>query len=395
MAQTRTITKKKLFILGVLDFIARGLHFFRVPHASRDHPRKILVLEPWGIGDVVLSTPLLRALRTHFPAAHIALLAKPHAESLLENTGLIDELIPFDFPWTAFSGKFRLGRYRLREMAALIRRLRSSDFDLSLDARRDIRSNVIAYLGGARRRIGYDFGGGSHLLTDVIESGDQNDHKVDDWMALLRPLGIEPQSGAATELRVLDAEKLAARRMLSAAGIQSSATIVGIHPGASHSVRHWSREKFAEVIDELAARGISPVIFAEKGAADPAIPHNASVPVIFTTLRELMACIAVCDAFVCSDSGPMHIAVALDVPVTAIFGPQRSEWYGPRGKSHRIVQVEKMACRPCFDACIFTTAHCMDGVAPKAVLESVESQLQELSGTDAVVRFTELQPPTH
>ena len=183
MAQTRTITRKKLAALGVLDFASRALHgVSRPPRPRPGVPRSFLVVEPWGIGDVVLSTALLQALRANFPGARITLLAKSHAHDLLAGSGLVDEIVPFDFPWTAFTGKFQPSRYVASEFQELLRRLRARDFDVSLDARRDIRSNVICYLAGARRRIGYDFGGGSHSNRRIAQWNTER-AQVSDWRA--------------------------------------------------------------------------------------------------------------------------------------------------------------------------------------------------------------------
>src|SRR6266581_5451148 len=112
MAQTRRITRKKLAAIGSLDFASRAFHAVWSPPPPRPTtPDAFLVVEPWGIGDVVLSTALLRVLRSKFPSARITLLAKAHAEPLLENSGLVHDIIVFDFPWTAFSGKLAPYRY--------------------------------------------------------------------------------------------------------------------------------------------------------------------------------------------------------------------------------------------------------------------------------------------
>ena len=380
MAQTRTITRKKLATLGVLDIASRALHgVYRPPPPRPGPPKSFLVVEPWGIGDVVLSTVLLAALRANYPDASITLLAKSHAEQLLENSQLVDEIVAFDFPWTAFTGKFSPTRYVPKEFQALIRRLRSHDFDVSLDARRDIRGNVITYLAGARRRIGYDFGGGAHLLTDALPSGTQNEHKISDWLALLRPLAVESHPFAPT-LTVTDEEKVSARRRIGALGLSTERPIVGIHPGAGHEVRRWDPLKFASVIDTLITDyGLQALVFEEKpGDSARIAPHN-QIARIQSDLRGFMALVTQCDLLLCSDSGPMHIANALGVPVTALFGPQRREWYGPRGDLDRVVQVDEMPCRPCFDSCIFTTPHCMDGITTESVVAAINAQLDRLA----------------
>jgi len=381
MAQTRTITRKKLAALGLLDFVSRTLHGVYRPPAQRSAPLKsFLVVEPWGIGDVVLSTVLLKALRLNYPDASITLLAKSHAVQLLEHSELVDEVIAFDFPWTAFSGKFAPGKYVPKEFQDLIRRLRAHDFDVSLDARRDIRSNVITYLAGARRRIGYDFGGGAHLLTDVLPSGTQNDHKISDWLALVRPLGIDPTDEPLPSLTVTESEKEIGRRTIGTLGLSTEREIVGIHPGASHVVRHWDSRKFASAIDRLVDDlNVQILLFEEKEGDSAEIAPRNPIARVRSDLRGFMALVTQCDLLLCSDSGPMHIANALGVPVTALFGPQRRDWYGPRGELDHVVQVDEMPCRPCFDACIFSTPHCMDGITVEEVVSSIESQLDRVA----------------
>lgn len=338
-------------------------------------PRSILVIEPWGIGDVVLATPLLTALRHHFPEARVSLLAKSHAKALLAGSGLVDEIVEYDFPWTAFKEKFRLERYNWSELRALVRYLRTLDVDVSIDARRDSRSNLISYLAGARCRIGYDFGGGAHLLTHALPSGLQNEHKVSDWLSLLSPLVPAISADFKPTLTVSDEERKQARAELDSLGFSRDQPLIGIHPGASHALRHWDPRKFGEVADAITSRGAQVVVFGAKDDASEGVRSANAVRTIRTDLREFMALVSQCDSLVCADSGPMHVAGALGVPVTAIFGPQRREWYGPMGEVDEVVQLDNVECRPCFDNCIFSSPICMDGVDAAQVVRALEGQL--------------------
>ena len=359
--------------------MARPLHFaWRPPPPRPGRPRSILVVEPWGIGDVILATPLLASLRDAFPDASITLLAKPYARELLAHSNLVDDIVSFDFPWTAFTGKYRPSRYELSAFERLFQDLRRRDFDVSLDARRDIRSNVVAYLSGARRRIGYDFGGGSHLLTDVVPSGDQNAHKIEDWLELLRPLGVDQPSTRQPRLALTMHERALARARLGGFGVDPSRRLVGVHPGASHAVRRWQHDRFAAVIDGVAASGVQFIVFEEREGDSREIAPRVDVPRVRGTIREMMAFIGECDLLLCNDSGPMHIAEALDVPVMALFGGSRVDWYGPRGNHHQTLNVEVMPCRPCFDACIFATPRCMEGISVERVTSALLSQIAEV-----------------
>lgn len=376
MAQTRTITRKKLAAFSILDLAARPLHLAWRPAAARPGaPRSFLVVEPWGIGDVILATPLLASLRDAFPEAKISILAKPYAQDLLAHSELVDSVIPFDFPWTAFTHKYKPSRYELRSFERLFQDLRRRDFDVSLDARRDIRSNLVSYLSGARRRIGYDFGGGAHLLTDVVQSGDQNAHKIEDWLALLRPLGVERPKSRQPRLSLTAHERTMARAKLRGLGISPQAPLVGVHPGASHAVRRWDQSRFAAVMDGASSRGVQFVVFEEKEGDSSEIVTHVPAARVRGGLREMMGFIGECDLVLCNDSGPMHIAEALGVPVMALFGGSRIDWYGPRGDFHRTISVEEMPCRPCFDACIFSSPRCMEGISPERVTATLLEQL--------------------
>jgi ADP-heptose:LPS heptosyltransferase len=389
VAQTRTITQGKLRRIAALDVFLRPLLLAapKPPPARAGAPERILVLELWGIGDLIIATPLLAELRERFPGARVSVLAKPHAHEILAESGLADEVIGFDFPWTRFTGKYRLARWNLAAMDALFRGLRARRFDLCLDARRDLRSNVVAYLSGAARRIGYDFGGGTHLLTDVVPSGDQQAHKIDDWMRLLEPvLGFVPEA-RTPRLHVTAAERRAAAVRLRGEG-PGSRPVVLIHPGASHAVRRVREEIVSDVAGRLNAEaGVDTVLVVDPDGYGSSFALPPGVSVVQPSLRELMALVAEADALVSADSAAMHMAIALGTPATAVFGSARPDWYGPRNSVHRII-VEDVPCRPCFDACIYSSPLCMDRIGGDSVFAAVSSQL----AARAVQRSRELAP---
>ncbi len=382
MAQTRTITARKRAAFRIIDAGTPILSLLtRSPRGlgADEIPRTFLIVEPWGIGDVVLATPVMQAIRRNFPAARILLLSREYGRTLLANSGLVDDVISVDLPWTSFTDKYSLKRYDMGALAGVLARLRSERIDVSLDARRDFRSNLITYLAGARRRVGFDFGGASRLLTDALPSGEQNEHKITDWLHLLEPLLRTSPRQYAPRLVCTDEERLAARKTLRAHGICGDKPIVAVHAGASQVVRRWPSDRFASVVDNLAdTSGAQLFIIRDpEGHADTIRTRN-NIPRLQFSLREMMAVIAESSALLCSDSGPMHIAGALGTPVTALFGPQVRAWYGPRGERDRVVSVTEMPCRPCFDACIYASPICMEGITAAAVVEAVTGQLAEM-----------------
>jgi ADP-heptose:LPS heptosyltransferase len=353
MAQTWTITRRKLLALKIVDticlpafWLARRVSPTRAGATvtGEPHVRKILVVELWHIGDVVLATVALAALRRAYPEARITLLAKPHAAELLAKSDLVDEIVVYDFPWTASSGKYDPRRYDSSEIAGLIRRLRAEKFDLSVDCRMDIRSNFLTYAIGARRRLGYDLGGGSRLLTDSVPASPDASHKVVDWLTLLRP--VMPHSVLAEldnrnfvpTLVVSPNETAMAEAFLLAHGVGSGDSVVGVHPGASVGRRRWPLESFAEVADRLAERhGTKTVVFVDPEGTGANISLNSGVVIARGSLREFMALVSLCDVFISNDSGPMHIADALGVRVVGVFTTGNPVWHRPYRHGQRFV----------------------------------------------------------
>lgn len=350
MAETWKITPAKRLALATVDAVARPFAslLMRRSHGAEDGIWKILVVEPWHIGDVVIATTALQALRARYPDASITLLAKPHAEELLRGSDLVDEIISFDFPWTAEKDKYLRSRYDRYAISSLVRRLRDERFDLTLDCRMDFRSNVVTFASRAKRRVGYAFGGGSFLLTDAIKVNPTSHHKVTDWLKLMEALGSQRGARAiaraedgkplSPRLTLLPEERQAAASKLEAMGIAPRDLIVAIHVGGSHPEKRWPPERFAQVADALVERyGVRIVVLVDPEGYGAHVPLRHPAPYFTSSLRELMALIGSCDLLICNDSAPMHIADALGVPVVAVFTTGNPKWYGPSGKYQKVV----------------------------------------------------------
>jgi heptosyltransferase-2 len=345
VAETWRVTPRKVAIAKVIDAVGGALWRKRaLPPIDPFRIREILVLEPWHIGDVVIATAALVAIRAKFPNARVALLGKQYAAEMLMHSGLVDEVIVADLPWTAKSAKYDPRRYDLEELRTLIDQLRRRRFDLTVDARMDLRSNTLTYLSNAPRRVGFAFGGGSFLLTDAVPAEPELHHRVDDWLSLVLPLtgdAIEHDaSGSDTRympfLAVSSEESRWADDLLASHGIEPADRVVAFHGGASDPRRMWPRESFEDVARSLASRrGVKTVFLLEPGAADRRIEVASAV--VRTSLREMMAILARCDLLVCNDSGPMHIADALGVPVVAVFLTGNPVWHRPYHPGQRVV----------------------------------------------------------
>jgi ADP-heptose:LPS heptosyltransferase len=228
-------------------------------------------------------------------------------------------------------------------MRSLIRELRKRRFDVTIDSRMDIRSNLLAAASGTPRRIGYAIGGGGWLLTDTLPGDRDDSHKVDDWLALVRCLSVSEPAVLAERIRprlvVSDEERKRAGNELAAAAGDALPTI-GYHPGGSHPGKRWPLDHFHDLLTKLGnSIGGRHVVFLGPDEKD-VDGWPAGVAVMRPSLRDLMAQISCCDVLICNDSGPMHIADALGVPVVAIFEVGNPQWFGPSGPGSRVVRGE-------------------------------------------------------
>ena len=342
MAQTWPPNRLKRFALGAIDLAARPIAAAMRRETPAQIPRapRILVVELWQIGDVVLSTPFLGALRDCYPDAKITFMGKPHAKTLLHASGLVDDVVVAELPWTRTVRKYHPGDYDWRGLAELLRQLRARQFDVAFDARMDIRSNVLVSLAGVKRRFAFRYGGGSWLLTDAIPIDPRANHKVADWLSLAKAAGCETPQRPRCLLVTTESERAAARTML-ARHFSHGSRPVALHPGGSHAGKRWPLDNFMTLARGLADAGHAVLALTGPDGYGEELGEVAGVVSLRAGLREMMAILEQCGTLVCNDSGPMHIAAALGVPTVAIFERGEPRWFGPVGDGHIVVAGER------------------------------------------------------
>lgn len=345
MAQTWVPTLWKRLAIAALNVIAgaiglsRGSRQAAIDVAGGD-VRRILVVELWNIGDVVLTMPFLAQLRVLFPRAKTTLLAQHHARTLLEGTGLVDEFVEMNVSsrdaWLTYNPLV----YDWRELRGLSKALRARDFDLAFQCRTHIRERVLVALSGARRRVGFVFAARDRLLTDPITLDDPDRHKIADWLRLLEPFS-GPVDAEVPMLHVSESERRWADDYFAERGVSPSDILIGIHPGASLPEKRWPLERFHEVATALVNRaGVRVLAFVEPAGYGASLGQIERVAAANVDLRRLISLIERCDLLVCNDSGPMHIAAALRVPTVAVFGSGTAAWFAPPGEEHELIIVE-------------------------------------------------------
>ena len=352
-------------------------------------PRNVLVRGPNWLGDAVMCEPALRGLTQLFPEAEITLLAKPAiAELFIGHPALARVLIYDDRGRHAgLTGKWTL--------AGLLRRHR---FDLAVLLQNAFEAALLAFLAGVPRRYGYATDGRSLLLSQPVAVPDRRTllHQVQYYWNLLKPLGLSGDPPAPKLIVSVDEEAAMGRRLVQA-GIMPSDLVVGINPGSTYgSAKRWLPERFAEaasgisrMLEKERGQRVGVVILGAKGeevlGREIAARLTAPTAVLSgaTTIRELMAATKRCSLLVTNDTGPMHIATAVQVPVVAIFGPTDWRTTSPYGPQHAIVR-HSVDCAPCLLRECPIDHRCMTGVSVEMVQEAAETQLKGLSGSSGL-----------
>jgi len=344
-----------------------------------DSVDSILVRVTNWIGDAVMNTPALLAIRQTFPKARVTVLATPAVAGLFAPHDWVDEVILYD----------RKGRHAgLAGKLRLAAELKARRFDLAILLQSAFDAALIAWLARIPRRLGNKSDGRSLLLTHGFPYrllGD-SEHHVDNYLEMLRYFGVEA-AGKHQLLCVTDEEETAAAATLRRAGIGADDFVIGINPGAAYgSAKRWYPERFAEVASVLARRWRAKILVlggpSETAIAadiEKALSGNCLNMAGKMTVRELLALIKRCNFFVTNDSGPMHIAAAFRVPLVAIFGSTDHRATYPFSDNSVIVRKEA-DCAPCLKRECPTDHRCMTAVTADDVVDAAERLQTRIAG---------------
>jgi len=312
-------------------------------------PGKIMVRAPNWIGDAVMSLPALEALRARYPSAEIVVVAKPWVSEIFAGHQAVSRQIDYD----------STGEHRgARGLWNLARALRDERFDAAVLFQNAFHAAWMARLAGIPVRIGYTRDARGALLTHAIEAPAPAayGHHAYYYLQLLLRAGVIPKFEPVEEIRLTagKAERAWARKYVESLGYSGPRLFVGVSPGASFGpAKRWPPERFADLADRLiGALGADVLIFgsaAEKPLAEAIAGEMEHTPTIVageTSLAQLMALFAQCRLIVTNDSGPMHLAAALGVPLVAVFGSTSQRSTGPLGAHVRVVK-RPPPCSPC------------------------------------------------
>ena len=306
--------------------------------------KNILIIKPSSLGDVVMALPALSALRKSFPEAKISWLIRFELAALLENHPFLTDIILFD---RKFLGTSWYNPRALCSLASLIRRLRRSKFDAVIDLQGLFRTACLGWLSGCRRRFGMATAREFAPFFYTHKVGPDSDcvHVVDYYLKVIEAIGAR---NVGVEF-VLPQDKNAADligRLLAGHNVKADNYAVFV-PSAAHKDKRWPIERFAALADKIASQFGLPTV-AVGTASEKSIIDNlkklANVPIANlagrTGLKELTALLRMARLVVANDTGPAHIAAALDTPVVLIFGPTNPARVAPYGRDHCVAAID-------------------------------------------------------
>jgi heptosyltransferase-2 len=341
---------------------------------------RILIAQTSFLGDVVLSTPVSAALRRRYPDAHITMLVRPETAGVLEEHPAVDAVLTDD----------KRGRERGLGSLRVVRRLRQGHFDLALALHKSFRTAWMLAAAGIPRRIGFRQSAGWFLYHRRVQR-DATRHDVERNLSILAGIDIDPTTAISRPFVACPAAAMARLQpLLDAHDVGPDTRLIGVAPGSAWATKRWTVDGFAALLDDVQRDlGAIPVLLGARGdvAYAEAVERAAATPVINlvgqTDLGMLIAAIDRCLVLVTNDSAPMHIAVARNTPVVAIFGPTTpAQGYGPYSDRAVVVQRE-LSCRPCSrhggPVCPIGTHACMREISHADVLRAVT----ELLGRDS------------
>lgn len=381
--------------------------FRRSSPVSNNSIRRILIRCPNWIGDAVMATPTLSAIRGLFPRAELTVLAPPGISELLQGHPAIDHHLAL---------RRRTDHAGVYGFWTAARILRLHAFDLAILLPNAFGAAWLAYLAGIPQRYGYRTDGRGIFLTHPVTVPAKPLHQVEYYLNLLIPLG-NPLPPVRPMLCLAEQEQRWARGVFTDLGIGKDDFVLALNPGSVYgNAKRWPPERFAEAADRLVehmeaigapsrTRGHTVILGAcgEEPVARRITERMQTRAVMMTgrtSIRELMAILAQCDLLLTNDTGPMHVAAALDVPLVSLFGPTDPVATAAYGLPGTIVR-HPVDCSPCLKRECPLDHRCMTGISVEGVVAAGLrqvlrphrlSQVPGVRGTPNAFRSVRSQP---
>lgn len=347
-------------------------------------PRRILVKQVNWLGDLVMSLPALRAIRSAFPDAYLAVLVKKTLASFFDGASWLDEAIPYSV------GR---GLSGFMDRRRIIGQIRQRKFDLGVLFPNSFESALWLAMAGIKRRAGFvaDARGALLTLKASPPPGLSDRHQANHWLTMLRETRVAEstrdfplEDDLAIKIDVHGPHRERMLNWLLANRKRVGSPIFAIAPAAAYGpAKEWPAARYAALIDLLARRDDAEVVLvgapSERAKCDEVAATSKSGALVAagaTNIGELIALLSLCDGFIGNDSGCAHIAGALQLPAVVIFGSTNPERTRPLGSKTRVV-YHKLECSPCLArTCRFGHYNCLTQIDP-AELAGALQQLRD------------------
>jgi heptosyltransferase II len=341
---------------------------------------RILIIRTDRIGDALLSTPVVEAMRKAYPTAHIAVMSRAYAKDVIENNPFLNEVIIYNKKEVEGS---------LLGLARAAMELRQKKFDLALILHPTTSVHLLSFLAGIPRRVGYDRKM-AFLLTDRIAHTKHlgQKHEVEYVLDLVRHLGITPVHGGPYAPLNPASEKWA-DEWFKKNGLTPQDKILALHPGTSCPSKMWPRERFAQAADELArVKGFKVIVLGgpdEKDITQSVIGHMLTPALDLTgiSVSQDISILKRCHFLITTDCGTMHIGAALGIPLVVVFGRKQPGIspvrFGPVSKKSKVLHKD-VGCKTCLAHDCTKGFACIQAVSVKEVVEAVQHLLEVSHG---------------
>jgi len=345
-------------------------------------PGKILVVKTHAVGDLLLTTPAIRAIRRRFPDAELHLLVCDQVRNVVETNPDIDEIISFDARLIV--------RRALSGWIAIAWRLRSQKYNLAVIFHASPWLHLICWIAGIALRVGFDHGGSGFSLSRAVSWQPNTTRYVADvYMDIARIFGAAPLSPLVLKPALDDRRKMIS--ICRRCGLEESELLIAVCPGGGLNPRdyvpqkRWPQERFAAVINRLREEFQCKVLIvggkSDKDVA-AAIAQGCDTEVVNlcgeTTLRQTAALFGRCALVISNDSAPLHVAVAMGTPAVGIFGPSNVAAIMPSNNPRHIAVTSSLPCSPCYANCVFpgcASPKCLATISVDEVLQAASAQI--------------------
>jgi heptosyltransferase-2 len=360
------------------------MHFYNggMSKGHADHlaePRRILLVLPSWVGDLVLATPAIEAIRRHFAGARLVGVLKRELREILSGSPWLDEQVYWESPAGRPAAK--------RGLLSIARQLRREPIDLAIIFPNSLRSALLCRLAGARRRLGYAREGRTPLLTDRLapqrENGRFKPVPVLEYYNRLAERAGTPLPGRLPVLFTTAEEEARGEALLNRYGVPEGKPLVILNPGGQYgSAKCWMPDRYATVGDRLCERFGAEVfvnVGPQEGAIGEAVTRCMKAPAHNLAdsglgLGGLKALVRRSALMITNDTGPRHLAIAFGVPLVTVFGPTHTEWTRTCYEKERIVRVE-VECGPCQKRVCPLDLRCMTRVSPEQVFKAAAEMI--------------------